>query len=222
MPYSELTILDDWNATGMAGTGSNTTVAEEVHVPDHRILPLAAQMSLDLPTVRNRGAVYWQVPTVPWLIAQAVGAPVGVARGALDAFMARLPGRAITYTDYTDQSQAPVTHLQVAEAIMKIDSADAHARRALALVTGHAGAEFPIEARARLRAHAAYATWLAREAVDVLYTASGASATQASVPIQRFQRDIQALSNHAFLTASTSLELFGRVLCGLEPNTIFL
>jgi alkylation response protein AidB-like acyl-CoA dehydrogenase len=41
IPYSELTILDDWNATGMAGTGSNTTVAEDLLVPAHRVLPLA-------------------------------------------------------------------------------------------------------------------------------------------------------------------------------------
>ena len=42
------------------------------------------------------------------------------------------------------------------------------------------------------------------------------------MPIQRYQRDIQALSNHAFLTDATSLELLGRVLCGLEPNTVFI
>jgi hypothetical protein len=69
--------------------------------------------------------------------------------------------------------------------------------------------------RGPARAHATYATSLAREAIDLLYQASGASAIQAAVPIQRYQRDIQALANHAFLTASTSLELFGR---GLRPR----
>jgi alkylation response protein AidB-like acyl-CoA dehydrogenase len=222
IPYGELTILDDWNPTGLAGTGSNTTVAEDVFVPAHRVLPLAAQLTLQLPSERNRDAPYWLIPTVPWLIAQAAAAPVGIARGALDAFMARLPGRAITYTDYASQAEAPVTHLQVAEAIMKIDSADAHGRHAIGLLTRHAGGEFTVETRARIRAHAAYATLMAREAVDILYQASGASAIQSAVAIQRFQRDIQALANHAFLSASTSLELFGRVVCGLEPNTVFL
>jgi alkylation response protein AidB-like acyl-CoA dehydrogenase len=222
IPYAELQILDDWHATGMAGTGSNTTVAEEVFVPSHRILTLEAQTTLRLPSARNRDAAYWHAPVVPWLIAQAAGAPVGIARGALEAFMARLPGRGITYTDYTSQAEAPVTHLQVGEALMKIHSADAHARRANDLVAAAATAELTLAARTQVRAHAAYATTLAREAVDILYGASGASAIQSSVPIQRFQRDIQALSNHAFLTASTSLELLGRVACGLPPNTIFI
>ena len=222
IPYSELTILDDWHATGMAGTGSNTTLAQEVFVPDHRVLPIEDQTNLNLPTVRNADNPYFKTPVVSFLISQASAAPVGIARGAFDAFMARLPGRAITYTDYASQAEAPVTHLQTGEAAMKIESAHAHSRRAIDVVAEHAGREFPLEARGRVRAHSAYATVQAREAVDILYQASGASAIQASIPIQRFQRDIQALSNHAFLTASTSLELYGRIVCGLEPNTVFI
>ena len=103
----------------MAGTGSNTTVAEEVFVPEHRILPVARQISLDLPTVRNAGNLYFRKPLVSFLIGQAAGAPVGTARGAFDAFMRRLPGRAITYTTYQDRSAAPVTHLDLGEAAMK-------------------------------------------------------------------------------------------------------
>ena len=222
IPYDELEILDDWHASGMAGTGSNTTVATEVFVPSHRILPLAAQMTLEFPSVRNRGEAYWRVPTVSFLIGQAAGAPVGIARGALEAFMARLPGRAITYTDYADQSRAPVTHLQVGEAMMKIHSADAHGRRAIELAAAAPHREFTLTDRALVRAHAGHATALARDAVDVLYRASGASAIQRSVPIQRYQRDIQALANHALLADATSLELLGRVACGLEPNTVFI
>lgn len=222
IPYAELTILDDWHATGMAGTGSNTTVAQELFVPAQRILPLPRLVAHDLPSARNHAARYWDAPFVPWLIAQAAGTPVGLARGAFDAFMERLPGRAITYTDYASQAQAPITHSQVGEALMKIDSADAHGRRANALVERDTAGAATIEARVRARTHAAYATRLAREAVDILYQASGASAIQASVPIQRYQRDIQALSNHAFMAAPTALELLGRVVCGLPPNTIFL
>ena len=222
IPYSQLAILDDWYATGMAGTGSNTTVAQDVFVPAHRVLPVPALMAHDLPSARNHDAPYWDRPFVPWLIAQAAGTPVGAARGAFEEFMERLPGRAITYTDYASQAQAPITHSQVGEALMKIDSADAHGRRANDLVERHTAAEATTETRVRARTHAAYATLLAREAVDILFQASGASAIQASVPIQRYQRDIQALANHAFMAAPAALELLGRVVCGLPPNTVFL
>lgn len=222
IPYSDLTILDDWFATGMAGTGSNTTVAEDVFVPTARVLPLAAATSLELPSARNSQSPYWNVSFVAFLIAQATGTPVGLARGALDAFMTRLPGRSITYTDYSDQSAAPVTHLQVGEAMLKIFSADAHAREAVDLVASTPGRGAPIDVRGRIRGHAGYATRLAREAVDILYSASGASAIQVNVPIQRYQRDIQALANHALLAPTTSIELLGRIACGLPPNTPFV
>jgi alkylation response protein AidB-like acyl-CoA dehydrogenase len=179
-------------------------------------------MTLQFPSVRNRQAAYWRVPAVSFLIGQAAGAPVGIARGALAAFMERLPGRRITYTDYAEQSHAPVTHLQVGEAMMKIHSADAHGRSAIELAAGAPDGEYTLADRALLRAHAAHATALARDAVDVLYRASGASAIQGGVPIQRYQRDIQALANHAFLSDATSLELLGRITCGLEPNTVFI
>ena len=76
-----------------------------------------------------------------------------------------------------------------------------------------------MEARVRSRAHIAYATGLARDAVDTLFYASGASSIQMQVPIQRFQRDIQALANHAIMHPQTAIEMYGRVLCGLQPNT---
>jgi hypothetical protein len=74
--------------------------------------------------------------------------------------------------------------------------------------------------RVKARAHIAYSTGLAREATDILFFASGASSIQEHMPIQRYQRDIQALSNHAIMHPQTSIELYGRVLCGLEPNTL--
>jgi hypothetical protein len=42
------------------------------------------------------------------------------------------------------------------------------------------------------------------------------------VPIQRFLRDIQAINLHALMHPNTNLELYGRVLCGLEADTLYI
>jgi hypothetical protein len=42
------------------------------------------------------------------------------------------------------------------------------------------------------------------------------------VPIQRYFRDISALALHALLLPSTHYEVRGRVLCGLDPDSVFL
>jgi alkylation response protein AidB-like acyl-CoA dehydrogenase len=219
VPTSELTILDDWHASGMAGTGSNTVVAENVFVPAHRLYPLPEMLEGRYSESRNTGNPYFEYPLTPVLIVNAGGTPLGIARGALEAFRERLPSRGITFTTYTSQAEAPVTHLQVGEASLKLDSAEDHIRRAAKIPDRHPGGPMSIEQRIKSRTHVSYATGLAREIVDSLFFASGASAIQETVPIQRFQRDIQALSNHAVMNTTTTVELYGRILCGLEPNT---
>jgi 3-hydroxy-9,10-secoandrosta-1,3,5(10)-triene-9,17-dione monooxygenase len=220
VPSSELTILDDWDASGMAGTGSNTVVAENLFVPGYRTQPVPPMIEAQYPRDRhNAGNPYFNLPLVPVLSVNAGGTPVGTAEGALEVFRERLPGRAITYTNYEVQSEAPITHLQVGEAMLKIDSANAHVRLACEIMDGFQGEPLSVQERVKARAHIGYSTGQAREAVEILFSASGASAIQFKVPIQRYHRDIQALANHAVMAPSTNIELYGRVLCGLEPNT---
>jgi len=217
---SEVTRLDDWYASGMAGTGSNTIVAEDVFVPSHRSLPLPDLIEGAYPARHNSEGPYFNLPLAPVLIVNAGGTPLGLARGAMEAFMERLPGRGIIFTNYTSQAEAPVTHLTVGEAALELESADAHVRRACAILDEHPGGALSLESRIKARAHISHATKLSRELTDLLFRASGATAIQPNVPIQRFQRDIQALSNHAIMHPQTGLELYGRILCGLQPNTL--
>jgi alkylation response protein AidB-like acyl-CoA dehydrogenase len=219
VPTRDLRILDDWYASGMSGTGSNTIVAEDVFVPPHRWYPLPEMLEGRYPASQNSGNPYFEYPLTPVLIVNAGGTPLGIARGAYEAFLERMPSRAITFTTYDKQAEAPVTHLVLGEASLKLDSTAAHIQRAAEMIDGHAGGPMSVALRVRSRVHVSYATGLAREIVDSLFFASGASAIQEIVPIQRFQRDIQALSNHAVMNTPTSVELYGRILCGLEPNT---
>ena len=217
---SDLSRLDDWHASGMAGTGSHTILAHDIFVPARRAQPLPAMIGgAYAPSRHNAREPYFNLPLAAVLTVNGGGTPVGIAKGALDAFFARLPGRPITYTTYTNQAEAAITHLQTGEAALLLDSADAHIRRAAALLDQPPEQPLSTRSRVKARAHVAYATGLARQTVDLLFHSSGASAIQSHVPIQRFQRDMQALANHAVMHAPTGIELYGRVLCGLEPNT---
>jgi alkylation response protein AidB-like acyl-CoA dehydrogenase len=223
VPSSELTRLDDWNVMGMAGTGSNSVVAEELFVPAHRAQNTMGMVhGVYTQDRHNADNPYFSLPLASVLAINAGGTPVGIARGALEAFLERLPGRAITYTAYDVQAEAPVTHLQVGEASLLTDSADAHIGLACAILDNAADDPPTLFERTKGRAHVGYATGQARQAVDLLFHASGASCIQPDVPIQRFQRDMQALANHAIMHAPTNTEMYGRVLCGLEPNSLLV
>jgi alkylation response protein AidB-like acyl-CoA dehydrogenase len=147
-----------------------------------------------------------------------------LARAALTNFFQRLPERGIAYTTYTRQAEAPITHLQVAEATMKIDEAEFHAGRAADLVDTKAisGEAWTLEERVRARMDAGMVARLAKEAIDLLNTASGGSSIYSSVPIQRIERDIQVANLHGMIHPNTNLELYGRIRCGQEPNTVYI
>ncbi|MEO3867433.1 acyl-CoA dehydrogenase family protein [Nonomuraea sp. B12E4] len=224
VPMSDLRIVDDWNTSGLKGTGSVSTVAVDVFVPAARVLPLPAVLQGQVASRLNAERPIYRVPLLPVASASSVGTVLGLARGAWDAFFERLPQRKITYTDYAAQAQAPLTHLQVAEAAVKIDQAEFHVRRLTELVDrkGEDATPWTVEERVKARADMGMVVRLGKEAVDILATASGGSSIYSDQPIQRITRDVQAVSLHALMHPDTNAELYGRVLCGLAPNTLYL
>jgi alkylation response protein AidB-like acyl-CoA dehydrogenase len=224
VPMTDLHIVDDWATSGLCGTGSVSTVAKDVFVPNARILPLPAVLQGRSASEKNADAQIYRAPLLPVASASSVGTAVGLAKGARDLFLQRLANRKISYTGYEKQREAPLTHLEVAEATLKIDQAEFHAHRLAALVDtkGVSGAEWKLEERARARADMGAVCRLAKEAVDVLAGASGGSSIYLDVPIQRFARDIQVINLHALMHPNTNLELYGRILCGLESDTLYI
>lgn len=224
IPLRDLEIVDDWHTSGLRGSGSVSTVARDVFVPQDRVLSMGAVMREQYSSVLNSNSPIYQAPLLPTACSTVSGTASGMAKAAREAFFERLPGRKISYTSYDDQRQAPLTHLQVADATAKIDEAEFHALRAAATVDtkSFGGESWSIEDRARVRFDMGTASQRAKEAVDILSTASGGSSIYSHVPIQRISRDIQALNLHGVMHPDTNLELYGRVLCGLEPNTHYL
>ncbi|MDG4766905.1 acyl-CoA dehydrogenase family protein [Solwaraspora sp. WMMD406] len=224
VPMSDLQIVDDWHTSGVRGSGSVTTVATDVFVPQHRVLPLGALMMQQSASVANADSAMYKVPLVGAANVASAGVMVGMAKGAMEAFMERLPDRKITYTMYDSQREAPVTHLQVGEATLKIDAAEFHALRVARRVDERTatGEPWSMLDRASSRADVGAACRLSKEAVDLLNQASGGSSIYSDVPIQRIARDIHVISTHGLIYPATNTELLGRVLCGLEPNTLFI
>ena len=224
VPMSDLLIVDDWHTWGLRGTGSVSTVAQDVFIPAERVLPLPAVLQGHGSSELNAGSPIYRAPLLPVASASSVGTVVGLAKAARDAFDKRLPDRKITYTSYESQREAPITHLQIAEAAMKIDEAQFHAHRLSALVDTKSaeGTPWKLEDRALARGDLGAVCRLADQAAGTLAVASGGSSIYNSVPIQRIARDISAVSLHALMHPDTNAELYGRVLCGLEPNTLYI
>jgi alkylation response protein AidB-like acyl-CoA dehydrogenase len=223
IPLSEMVISDDWHTTGLRGTGSVTTIAKDVFVPADRVLPLVAVLQGNSASEQNVTSPMYRAPMIATGCATFTGTAIGLAKATQDAFMARLD-RKITYTDYSSQRDAAITHLQLAEAAMKIEEAESHAARLAALVDtkGASGEEWSLLERTRARAYLGRVFGLAKDAAQIFSDASGGSSIYTTEPIQRSVRDLHALSMHALMHPATNAELYGRVLCGLAPDTVYV
>lgn len=224
VPLSDLQTVDDWYASGLKGSGSITTVAQDLFIPQERVVPLPAVLQGQPASPRSAELAMYRVPLLPVATASTVGTLLGLAKAAQEVFFERLPDRKITYTGYESQRAAPVTHLQVAEVAQKIDQAEFHAGRLADEVDVKAatGAPWKLEERARARADVGTVCELAQSAVETLAAASGGSSIYRDVPIQRIANDLRAAALHALINPTTNAELYGRVLCGLEPDTPYI
>ncbi len=121
MPMSDLTIEDTWFMAGMKGTGSNTIVAKDVFVPEHRFLPYPAAFQGSYRTEHTDEAVY-HVALVPVTILILAGSQLGLAQAALDHVVAKAPARGVTHTNFGKQAESTGFQILVAEAAMKIET----------------------------------------------------------------------------------------------------
>lgn len=223
VPMADLTIDDTWFVAGMRGTGSNTLVARDVFIPEHRVISVPAAINGRYGTEHTDEALY-RSAFVPVAAIVLAGPQLGLAQAALDLVIEKAPKRSISYTFYDVQTDAPTVQLAVAKAASLVDAAHLFAFRAAADIDQAAvdGVYPDYAARARVRMDTGAAIENAREAIRVLVSAHGASSFAETSPLQRIWRDSEVASRHAVISPAISSEVYGRALLGLTDGVTAL
>ena len=223
IPMSELTIEETWFTAGMRGSGSNTTVAEDVFVPEHRMMSVSAIMAGNPPTPYSDETLY-RAAFIPVAALILAGPQLGLCSRALEYVIEMAPKRRIAYTHYQKQTESPSFQLAMARASTLVDTAHLFAYRAADAIDAAAHEDrFPsyLE-RARIRMDVGIAATNARDAIDVLMSAHGASSFADFNPLQRIWRDCETCSRHAVISPDISAEVYGRALLGIEEGVTAL
>jgi 3-hydroxy-9,10-secoandrosta-1,3,5(10)-triene-9,17-dione monooxygenase len=216
IPMSDLRIEDTWFVAGMRGTGSNTLHAEGVFVPHYRILDVPAAIDNQYGTEHKDEALY-RSSFIPALVLVLAGPQLGMARGVLDTVIEKAPKRVIAYTVFEQQTASTTFQNAVSDAAMHVDTAVLHSERAAADIDAAAqrGEKMTYLARARVRADVGWAIRHARQAIDELISANGASSFADVSPIQRLWRDSATGGRHAVIMPSVNQEVYGKALLGI-------
>ncbi|QZP31498.1 acyl-CoA dehydrogenase family protein [Pseudomonas sp. DR48] len=217
----DITLLHDWDTMALRGSGSTSVSVKNLFVPNERIASVSKAIAGEYASTHLQGEALYRGAFIPLLAIILVFPALGIAKAALETFLAKLPGRGIQYTWYNQQDEAAVTHLQVGEASAKLDAARLVVERCVDEIDACAasGSVMDRKTRARIRRDTGYASQLIWEGVDLLATASGGSLAGSSNSFNRLWRDARVANLHGVVCTSTNLELFGRILCGKEANT---
>jgi 3-hydroxy-9,10-secoandrosta-1,3,5(10)-triene-9,17-dione monooxygenase len=227
--YSSGSLHADWgfvgvpvvNESGVQVDQGLALVANEVIVPDYRILSLPRAIEGDYPTEHKQEEALYRSAFVPVAVLVLIGPQLGLGRAALQYVIEKAPQRSIAYTSFQKQTDSVAFQLQIAEAAVKIDTAHLLAYRAAADIDEAAarGGYPDNTTRARIRAYAGSAIRHITDAIDILLSAHGAGSFALSSPLQRMWRDSNTAARHAVILPTVSDEVYGKALLGVE-NTV--
>jgi alkylation response protein AidB-like acyl-CoA dehydrogenase len=219
IPSEDLRIEDTWFVAGMKGTASNCLIAEDVFVPEHRVMSVPAAIEGQYPTEHDDEFLA-RSAFVPILALVLVGPQLGLGRAALKYVMDKAARKPISYTFYETQADSVAVQLQIAEAALRIDTATLHAERAAAAIDGAAerGVYPDYLDRARVRADTGWAVQNVLEAINILVSVHGAGSFAEVNPLQRIWRDANTAGRHAVAAPTTGFEVYGKALLGREEK----
>lgn len=208
IPREQINFTDNWNVTGLKGTGSYDYNVQDTFVPDARVFPLFTREP-------NRGPDIFKLGVMPLTGAGHAAWALGVARSALDDIFQVAKDK----TRMGDEStlgnkltfQRDLAHHEAMWRAANAGVFEVYSRVEAQIL---AGQELTPTMRADMRISATYATEAAKDIVTFAHLAAGTTAIREGSRLERSFRDMYTGSQHAFINEKTYTDS-ARILMGL-------
>jgi alkylation response protein AidB-like acyl-CoA dehydrogenase len=208
----DVTIHDTWQVSGLRGTGSCDFEVHDVFVPGDHTHPFSGH------TPTQPGVLY-RMPGLSVFAWSVSVVPLGIARGAIRAFVELANRKARTGTDMLlrdrETVQAMMGRAEALHCAARTFLVDAMTQ----LMAAHdACTEDLLHARATLRVACSHAAESAVRIVDMIATDAGATAIFEKCVLERSVRDVHAATKHIAMTPNNYV-VSGRLVLGLDAGT---
>jgi 3-hydroxy-9,10-secoandrosta-1,3,5(10)-triene-9,17-dione monooxygenase len=218
-------IIDNWDMSGMQGTGSRRVTVENLFIPEHRVSPLAMWLGASgkkvhaNPMYNGRKAAFFMI--------EGGAVFMGTARGLLDLYEELLRNKPMRFAPKTKlmEHQEFQHYFGVAQAL--IDTADAALLKAsqdymdACTAQVERDIEFTEEEDRRLFLMVQQGCRLAFEAADRLYTTAGTQIAQNKSMFGRYYRDLCVQRTHFTQQMDRTAVNFARIHFGYPPLSPF-
>jgi alkylation response protein AidB-like acyl-CoA dehydrogenase len=209
-PATDCLIIDTWHSAGLRGTGSHDFTVADLFVP------AARSISFREPAVEP-GPLY-ALPLIALFGAGIAAVPLGIARHAIE-LLQDLAGAKKPSWSPNLLREHPLAQAQVGQAHALVRGGRALLYETLddAWRTLTAGGRLSLEQKTWLRLAATQASAMASQAVDLMFTAGGATSVYASAGLERCLRDVRTAAQHITIH-SNIFGLAGQALLGLDVS----
>jgi len=208
-PVSECEILENWDTTGLRGTGSHDYILDQVFVPEKFVIRHPLQGS------QLRPGAHYAYPAVATPMMAAVS--MGAAQAAVDGLITLLNEKK------DSRSGQPVSEdsdkqVSLGSAVALVEAARSYLYEVFEEVWQAVNQDGVLShrLRGRFRIASTNAVISSVRAVDEVYSAGGATSIYRSSNLERLFRDVHTAAAHAFMRPGTMAD-GGQLLLGLEP-----
>lgn len=222
IPVADLKMGVVWDYAGLQGTASDSTVADNVFVPEHRMVHVAKTFGFREPGKRHVGVASDNLPLIPTVRSTGTGLVVGAVEAAYELALETAQKRSVATTSYSKQKDSPVIQRNLGEVGAKVRAAKRLGEEVCEILDQAAidgRVLTPLE-RAELKAQGALVVELCSQAMDKIMSAAGSSAYSRSNDLQRFWRDFSVAAHHAINASEVGYEIYGREVLGVSPNIV--
>jgi alkylation response protein AidB-like acyl-CoA dehydrogenase len=208
-PKHSARVTDIWRVVGLKGTGSDNYTIEDLFVP------AAYSYTRESPDDRRESGPLYRLAIYHLYGIGFAAIALGLARAALDAFV-ELAATKIPNSRASVLRENAVVQSQVALAEAKLQSSRSFLLQVLREIweTVTRGDALSLTQRATLKLAGVYAAQQAKDVIDTVYHAAGATAIFESNPFERRLRDVHTVMQQV-QAQFVNFEMVGQVLLGL-------
>jgi len=223
VPTTDVTVLDNWNTSGLRGTGSHDVAAEGLFVPAHRLLNMATVGDGNSEGAEIYGTTSLRLPLAQVFGTGVIATVIGSAQAAIDAFTDRT-ANTVGGLSGVRRSTRPEIHRILGKADADVDAAIAVVRSTYAEAEAALESDggLSLDDRVRWRRNVAWAAHVAAGALNSIYEVAGARALFLGDPLEQAYRDGIAASHHFHLGWDRLYVGYGELMMGATETDLIM
>jgi 3-hydroxy-9,10-secoandrosta-1,3,5(10)-triene-9,17-dione monooxygenase len=223
VPRSDYDIVDNWNVSGLEGTGSNDIVVKDAYVPEYRTHRSVHGFECNSPGNAVNSHPIFRLPFGQIFVRAVCSSAVGALKGVTDSYITVNKDR-VGLNDGNKIATDPDAQLALALAISTVDECETIMFRNFGcmLDAARAGTTLPMEDRIKMRFDASLVAGKCSDAINHMFIACGAQGIFRDHPLNRAWLDINAGRTHVANNPFKFGRNLGGTLMGQENTDFFL